>query len=80
MPPGAGNPDDPQPREPGRADPATRSVGDLAELYLGNILYALERCAMSLEAEKDAEGAAYYRGLARELAEARGRARGTPQA
>jgi hypothetical protein len=48
------------------------SVGELAELYLGNILYALERCAMSFDAAGDAEGAAYYRGLAKALAEARG--------
>ena len=29
---------------------ADESVGELAELYLGNLLYALERCAMALEA------------------------------
>jgi len=51
----------------------TETVASLAELYLGNILYALERCAMALEAEGDTDGAAYYRGLARALAEARGR-------
>jgi hypothetical protein len=49
------------------------NVGELAELYLGNILYALERCAMALDGEGNADGAAYYRGLARALAEARGR-------
>lgn len=52
------------------------SVAELAELYLGNLLYALERCALALETEGDAEGAAYYRGLAREMADARGRAKG----
>jgi hypothetical protein len=50
------------------------SVGSIADLYLGNILYALERCAMALADDGDAEGAAYYRALARSLAEARGRA------
>lgn len=55
--------------EPG-AQP--KSVAELAALYLGNIFYALERCAMSLEADGDAEGAAYYRGLAKAFADARG--------
>jgi hypothetical protein len=50
------------------------TVSSLAELYLGNILYALERCAMSLDAEGDVDGAAYYRGLAKALADARGHA------
>ncbi|MEP7346891.1 MAG: hypothetical protein ABI877_16600 [Gemmatimonadaceae bacterium] len=49
------------------------SVPAIAGLYLGNILYALERCALSLEAEGQADGAAFYRGIARKLAEARGR-------
>jgi hypothetical protein len=48
------------------------SVGGLAELYLGNILYALERCAMSLESEGKKDDAAFYRGIARKLAAARG--------
>lgn len=47
--------------------------GAVAELYLGNILYALERCAMTLEAESQPEHAAFYRGIARKLAEAKGR-------
>ena len=55
------------------ADEAT--VGATAELYLGNILYALERCAMSLEEEGKPLDAAFYRGIGRKLAEARGRAR-----
>ena len=50
------------------------TVGGIADLYLGNILYALERCAMALAGDGDAEGAAYYRALARTLAEARGAA------
>lgn len=51
------------------------TVSSLAQLYLGNILYALERCAMALEAEGNAEGAAYYRGLAGALADAHRRQR-----
>jgi hypothetical protein len=53
---------------------ADESVGSLAELYLGNILYALERCAMSLDEEGKKEDAAFYRGIARKLAHARGKA------
>ena len=49
------------------------TVASLSELYLGNILYALERCALSLGEQGDKEGAAYYRGLAKALADARGR-------
>jgi hypothetical protein len=51
-------------------------VGEAAALFLGNILYAIERCALSLEAEGKREDAAFYRGIARRLAEARGRERG----
>jgi hypothetical protein len=50
------------------------SVGELSERYLGNILYALERTAMALDGEAKAEDAAFYRGIARVLAESRGRA------
>jgi hypothetical protein len=52
---------------------AGESVGALAELYLGNILYALERAATSLDGDGKDEDAAFYRGIARALAEARGR-------
>lgn len=52
---------------------ADESVGELAELYLGNLLYALERCAMSLEAEGKPDDAAFYRAIARKLAAARGK-------
>ncbi len=52
---------------------AEETVGGLAGLYLGNILYALERTALVLEEEGNAEGAAFYRGIARKLAEAKGR-------
>lgn len=51
------------------------TVGAIAELYLGNVLYAIERCALSLDAEGNAEAAAFYRGIGRKLAEAHGRAR-----
>ena len=51
----------------------TGGVGETAALYLGNILYALERAAMSLESENKPTDAAFYRGIARKLAEAHGR-------
>lgn len=54
---------------------ASESVGAIAELYLGNLLYALERCAMSLDDEGKATEAAFYRGLGRKLADAHGQAR-----
>lgn len=50
------------------------SVGELAEVYLGNILFALERTAVALDEEARRDDAAFYRGIARALAEARGRA------
>ena len=53
------------------------SVGTLAELYLGNILYALELAALSLESQGKDEDAAFYRGIARKLAEAHGKSRET---
>ena len=51
------------------------TVADIAELYLGNILYALERCALSLDNDERQMDAAFYRGIGRKLAEAYGRAR-----
>ena len=58
-------------------DPAGpgESVGQVAELYLGNILYALELSAMTLEGQEKAEDAAFYRAIARKLAEAHGRSK-----
>lgn len=54
-----------------------RTVAEIAGLYLGNILYALETTALALEQRdpgaQGAEQAAFYRGIARLLAEARGR-------
>ena len=52
---------------------ADETVGSLAELYLGNLLYALELAAMTLESQGKPEDAAFYRGIARKLAEAHGR-------
>ncbi|HEU4993375.1 MAG TPA: hypothetical protein VFT29_01065 [Gemmatimonadaceae bacterium] len=49
------------------------TVAALAELYLGNILYALEATALSLEQQGKPNDAAFYRGIARKLAEAHGR-------
>ncbi len=59
------------------ADEAANEVSDgvsgVAELYLGNILYALELAAMGLDEQQKPADAAFYRGIARKLAEARGR-------
>ncbi|MES2523811.1 MAG: hypothetical protein V4617_13985 [Gemmatimonadota bacterium] len=64
------------PGEPsGSAGTTRESAGAIAELYLGNILYAIERCAMSLEAEDKPMDAAFYRGIGRKLADAHGRTR-----
>jgi hypothetical protein len=49
------------------------TVASVSALYLGNILYALERCAMALQDEGKTEDAGFYRGIGRKLAEARGR-------
>lgn len=57
------HPDDLQP-------PTASHVGATAQLFLGNILYALERCAMALDAESLPDDAAFYRGIARKLADA----------
>ena len=57
---------------------ADDTVGSLAELYLGNILYAIELAALSLSEQGKADAAAYYRGIGRKLAEAHGRAKAEP--
>ena len=54
---------------------ADETVGAIAEVYLGNILYALELAALSLESQQKREDAAFYRGIARKLAEAHGKQR-----
>jgi len=51
------------------------TVGALAELYLGNILFALETTALSLEQQGKKDDAAFYRGIARKLAEAHGKSK-----
>ena len=66
------------PEPVGAASARDDSVAGLAQLYLGNLLYALERCAMSLEGEGKPLDAAFYRGIGRQLAEAHGRAKRTP--
>jgi hypothetical protein len=55
---------------------AEETVGRLAELYLGNILYAIELAAVSLDGQGRRDDAAFYRGIARKLAEAHGQAAG----
>jgi hypothetical protein len=62
----------------GRAAMADQTVGELAELYLGNILYALELAAVGLDAQGRREDAAFYRGIARKLADAHGKGSGYP--
>jgi hypothetical protein len=51
---------------------ADETVGSLAQRYLGNILYAIELAATSLEEDGKVDDAAFYRGIARKLAEAHG--------
>jgi hypothetical protein len=57
------------------APPPGDTVADVANLYLGNILYAIELAALSLDEQDKREDAAFYRGIARKLAQARGRER-----
>lgn len=61
---------------PSPDEPPVDSVSSIAALYLGNILYALEATASGFDAEGKADHAAFYRGIARKLAEARGREKG----
>jgi len=67
--------------DPGVSGPADKgeksgeTVAELAALYLGNILYAIELAALALEDQQRPDDAAFYRGIARKLAEARGRER-----
>jgi len=58
-----------------QGEQAFETVGELAELYLGNILYAIELASLSLNNEGRDEESAFYRGIARKLAEAHGRAK-----
>ena len=59
----------------GGAEPADETVAGVAQLYLGNILFAIELAAVSLDEQGRRDDAAFYRGLARKLAEAHGRER-----
>jgi hypothetical protein len=58
-----------------RDDALGETVGEVSTLYLGNILYAIERCALALDGEEKPADAAFYRGIGRKLAEAYGRAK-----
>jgi hypothetical protein len=49
------------------------SVAAIAQTYLGNILYALELAAISLDEQEKSNDAGFYRGIARKLAQARGK-------
>jgi len=49
------------------------TVAGVAELYLGNILFALELAALNMDEHQKPADAGFYRGIARKLAEARGR-------
>jgi hypothetical protein len=51
----------------------SETVAGIAQLYLGNILYALELAAISLDEQQKSSDAAFYRGIARKLADARGK-------
>ncbi len=53
------------------------TVAGLSQLYLGNILYAIELAALGLEEQQKPADAAFYRGIARKLADARGRESGS---
>ncbi len=55
--------------------PAPETVGEIAQLYLGNLLYALERCALAMAEEGKSSDAKFYRGIGRMLAEAHGKAK-----
>jgi hypothetical protein len=60
-------------QNPSPAEAGNETVGEIAALYLGNILFALESCASGLDGEGRADHAAFYRGIGRMLAAARGR-------
>ncbi len=57
------------------AEQSFETVAHVAELYLGNVLYALEVTAASLEEKGKREDSAFYRGIARKLAQAHGAAK-----
>ena len=51
----------------------SETVAGVSQLYLGNILYALELAAIALDEQHKQTDAAFYRGIARKLADALGR-------
>ncbi|MFQ6046001.1 MAG: hypothetical protein ACE5PT_06535 [Gemmatimonadales bacterium] len=53
--------------------PDAQAVGQIAAEHLGPLLYALEVCALQMEQAGRTEEAAYYRELARLLADAGGK-------
>jgi hypothetical protein len=55
------------------AAPPPSGVAELSQLYLGNILFALERCALALEGDGRPLDAAFYRGIGRKLAHGKAR-------
>ena len=59
---------------PPAPDAEEETVASVAQLYLGNILYAIELAAISLDEQGRRDAGAFYRGIARKLAEAHGRA------
>ena len=54
-------------------DDGPHTVAGVAELYLGNILFALDMTALNMDEHQKPADAAFYRGIARKLAEARGK-------
>ncbi len=60
----------------GAANAVPETVANVAELYLGNILYALELAALGLDEQQKPADASFYRGIARKLAQARGKEAG----
>jgi len=51
------------------------TVASISQLYLGNILFALESTALTLEQAGKKDDAAFYRGIAKKLAEAHGKSK-----
>ena len=58
------------------AGPTDETYEQVARLYVGNILYAIEIAALALDEQGRREDAAFYRGLGRKLAESYGRVGG----
>lgn len=67
--------DDEQTQESEQERAALGSVGEIAQLYLGNILYALEMAALSLDQQGKPADGSFYRGIAHKLADAHGSAK-----